>query len=99
MAFLWKQKKVIYYLIIGKESSQNCGDHSHENVDIVTESSPGLFQTVSKRIIEKQHNDCEDIQTFRRNDHPGHQSPDLTVQNIIGLERQIAENTDRSKEV
>ncbi len=42
---------------IEEKSAQNRRDHSHENVDVVTESSPGLFQTVSKRIIEKQHND------------------------------------------
>lgn len=32
VAFLWKQKKVIYYLIIGKESSQNCNTIKNFNV-------------------------------------------------------------------
>ena len=71
-----------------REAAGNREQHTGKNIDVVTVGSPGPLQCCSQIIIEQQHNDRKNIQAVRRNDHPGHQTPDLPVQYPVRIQCQ-----------
>ena len=74
-----------------QEAADHCEQDSRENIHIITISSPGAFQCRPQAVIEKQHDDRKNVEAVRWHDHPGHQSPDLSVQDPVRIQCQKAQ--------